>query len=246
MQAAEGKGPKQIKKPYVLGQFVTVYGNDGTPGTVNPANPPYSPVVGTFSTISGGSKWSNGTVGSLNPGLNLNVNGNGATDVSPVCSPDPSITPTDLETLYAGFWAEAGFSGTCFLQLQGSNNRSYQNADYNSPAWITILTGTLTSTSGNVTFTLNNTSATQETPKVAYRVTASGGTGIIDWAIPGLFTDLSAMSIGINAADANGNIGQMSTQGPRYLAISGGQVTATVNGTPPYTATANNADYIAS
>ena len=244
MQAAEGKGPKQIKKPYVLGQFVTVYGNDGTPGTVNPANPPYSPVVGTFSTISGGSKWSNGTVGSLNPGLNLNVNGNGATDVSTVCSPDPSITPTDLETLYAGFWAETGFSGTCFLQLQGSNNRYYGATDYNSTAWITIITGTLTATSGNVTFTLNNTSATQETPKVAYRVTASGGTGIIDWAIPGLFIDLNANGVGTNASDANGNIGQISIQGPRYLSISGGQVTSTVNGTPPYAATNNNADFI--
>jgi hypothetical protein len=81
-------------------------------------------------------------------------------------------------------------------------------------------------------------------PKIAYRVTASGGTGILDWAIPGLFTDLSAMAIGSNAADANGNIGQMSIQGPRYLTISGGQVTTTVNGTPPYAATSNNADFI--
>jgi len=244
MQAAEGKGPKQIKKPYALGQFVTVYGNDGTPGTVNPANPPYSPVVGTFSSISGGSRWNGGMVGSNVPGLNLNVNGNGATDVSFVCAPDPMLVPTDLETLFVDIWVEAGFSGTCYLQFQGSNNRSYGNADYNSPAWITILTGTVTSTTGNQTFTLNNLAATAEYPKVAYRVTASGGTGIIDWAIPGLFTDLSAMSVGSNAADANGNIGQMSIQGPRYLTISGGQVTSTTNGTPPYAATNNNADFI--
>ena len=62
MQAAEGKGPKQIKKPYVLGQFTTIYGGDGTPGTVNPPNPPYTPVVGTLSTISGGSRWNGGMV----------------------------------------------------------------------------------------------------------------------------------------------------------------------------------------
>jgi hypothetical protein len=245
MQAAEGKGPKQIKKPYVLGQFVTNYGNDGTPGTVNPPNPPYTAVVGATSTISGGARWAGGMVGSNVPGLNLGVNGNGSTDVSFVCSPDPSITPTDMETLFVDFWLEAGFSGTCFLQLQGSNNRSYQNADYNSPAWITVLTGTVTSTSGNQTFTLNNLAATAEYPKSAYRITASGGTGIIDWAIPGLFTDLNAMGIGIDAADANGNIGQMSIQGPRYLTISGGKTTATVNGTPPYAATSNNADFIA-
>ena len=244
MQAAEGKGPKQLKKPYVLGQFVTVYGNDGTPGAINPANPPYSPTVGTLSTISGGSRWNGGMVGSNVPGLNLNVNGNGATDVGFVCAPDPMLVPTDLETLYVDLWLEAGFSGTCYLQLQGSNNRSYGNTDYNSPAWITILSGTVTSTSGNQTFTLNNLSATAEYPKMAYRVTASGGTGIIDWSIPGLFTDLSAMGVGSNAADTNGNIGQMSIQGPRYLTISGGQVTSTTNGTPPYAATSNNADYI--
>jgi hypothetical protein len=91
---------------------------------------------------------------------------------------------------------------------------------------------------------LNNTSATQETPKVAYRVTASGGTGIIDWAIPGLFIDLNANGVGNNASDANGNIGQMSIQDPVSYTISGGQITSTVNGTPPYAATRNNSDYI--
>ena len=102
----------------------------------------------------------------------------------------------------------------------------------------------MSSTSGNQTFTMNNTAATVETPKVAYRVTASGGKGIIDWAIPGLFTDLSAMGIGSNASDANGNIGQMSIQDPVSYTISGGQITSTVNGTPPYAATSNNADFI--
>jgi len=242
MQAAEGKGPKQTKKPYVLGQFVTIYGNDGTPGTLNPANPPYTSVVGT--TNVSGTKWSGGMVGSLVPGLNLNVNGNGATDVGFVCSPDPSITPTDMETLFVDLWLEAGFSGTCFIQLQGSNNRSYQNTDYNSPAWITVLTGTVTSTSGNQTFTLNNVAATAEFPKSAYRITASGGTGIIDWTIPGLFTDLSAMGIGSNASDANGNIGQESIQAPVNYTILSGKITSTVNGTPPYAATRNNSDYI--
>jgi len=244
MQAAEGKGPKQIKKPYVLGNFVTNYGGDGVPtGTPNPPSTPYTPTVGTFSSISGGSQWNGGTVGSNVPGLNLNVNGNGVTDVGFVCSPDPSITPTDLETLFVDLWLEAGFSGTCFIRLQGSNNRSYGATDYNSPAWITVLTGTVTSTSGNQTFSLNNTATAVETPRSAYRITASGGTGIIDWSIPGLFTDMSAMAIGSNASDANGNIGQMSIQNPRYLAISGGQVTSTTNGTPPYAATNNNADY---
>ena len=244
MQAAEGKGPKQIKKPYVLGQFVTNYGNDGTPGTVNPPNPPYTAVVGATSTISGGARWAGGMVGSNVPGLNLNVNGNGATDVGFVCAPDPAITPTDLETIFLECWLEAGFSGTCFIQLQGSNNRSYGNTDYNSSAWITILSGTVTSTTGNQTFTLNNASATAETPKLAYRVTASGGKGIIDWAIPGLYTDLSAMGIGSNATDANGNIGQDNYQAPVRYTISGGQITSTVDVTPPYAATSNNADFI--
>ena len=244
MQAAEGKGPKQVKKPYVMGQFVTVYGNDGTPGTVNIANPGYTAAVGT--TNISGTTWNGGIVGSAVPGLNINVNGNGATDVSYVCAPDPLLTLADMETIFATFWVNTTFSGSCLLRLQGSNNRFYENTKYDSTAWTTFFTTTVSGTGSGQTVTMNNTASGVENPKMAYRITASGATasGIIDWAIPGLFVDYSAMNVGIEAGDANGSIGQMNIQGPRYLTISGGVVTNTVNGTPPYAATKNNDDYI--
>ena len=241
MQAAEGKGPKQIKKPYVLGQFVTNYGNDGTPGTVNPPNPPYTAVVGATSTISGGARWAGGMVGSNVPGLNLNVNGNGATDVGYVCAPEPNVSLQDMETLFADLWLTSTFSGTAFFQLQGSNNRFYQNTVYNSNAWVTIASGTITTSSGNTNLTLNNIVTAVENPKLAYRLTASGsGVGIIDWSIPGMYIDLNAMGNGNNAIDANGNIGQMSIQNVRNLSIisgtvvSGYQAITVTSGSTPY------------
>jgi len=246
MQAAEGKGPKQSKTAnfYPLGQFKTVYGNDGTPGTVNVANPPYTAIVGT--TNISGTQWNGGLTGSVVPGLNLNVNGNGATDVGFVCSPGPNTSLQDMETLYATVWLTTTFTGTVTLTLQGSNNRFQDATVYNSASWNNLVSITVTGTSTGQTFTINNTSSGVENPKMAYRLVASGATasGIIDWAIPGLFVDYYAMQVGSNSADANGNIGQMSIQGPRYLTISGGQVTSTTNGPVPYAANNNNRDYI--
>lgn len=234
MNFAEGKGPKQVKTPYVLGQFVTVYGN-GSVSNVNSASPPY-PVAGVVS---------GNTPGGNAPGLNLNVNGNGVTDVGYVCSISPNLSIQDLETLFVDFWVNATFSGTCTLTLQGSNNRFQGATDYTSSNWINILSGTVTNsgTTGQ-TFTLNNTSAVQEYPKLAYRVIASGGTGIIDWAIPGLFVDLNAMGIGSNAADANGNVGQMSIQGPKNYTVSGGKYVSTSSGNVPFANTEANHTYI--
>ena len=243
MQAAEGRGPKQVKTNnfYPVGQFKTIYGN-GSQSNVNAAVPPYSPVVG--STTNSGSQWNGGLVGSAVPGLNLNINGNGSTDVSFVCSPDPLASLQDIQNLAVDLWATTTFSGVCYVQFQGSNNRTQGNTDYNASNWVTILSGTITTSGGGVTFTLNNPASSLQFPKNAYRITASGGTGIIDWAIPGLFTDYNAMGVGLNATDANGSVGQMSIQAPRSLTISGGQITSVTNGTPPYAATNNNRDYI--
>jgi hypothetical protein len=256
MQAAEGKGPKQTKSPYALGKFITIYGNGdnvyntvtsigsgnvitGTAETVTASSVVNSGSV-AWPAVASGTTWNGGTVGSAVPGLNLNVNGNGVTDVSFVCAPEPLLTLADMETLYVDFWLTTGFSGTCFLQLQGSNDRFYQNTNYNSAAWITLVTGTVTSSSGNQTFTINNTATTAENPKLAYRITASGGTGIINWAIPGMYVDYYAMGIGSNSIDTNGNIGQMSIQNVRILSIvsgtvvSGQQPVSVTNGTTPY------------
>lgn len=256
MQAAEGKGPKQSKSPYILGQFITIYGNgDNTYNTVTSIGSGNvvggtAEVVNATSVISGATKpwppvssgtlWNNGQVGSAVPGLNLNVNGNGATDVSYVCAPEPMVSLQDMETVFVNLWATSTFSGTCFLQLQGSSDRFYQNTNYNSPAWITLISGTLTSSSGNATFTLNNTISAIEYPKLAYRVTASGGSGIINWAIPAMYVDYYAMGIGANAIDTNGNIGQMSIQNVRNLSIISGTV---VSGYQPVTVTTGNTPY---
>jgi len=255
MQAAEGKGPKQTKSPYILGQFITNYGNGVTSyntvtsigpnnvvgGTTQNVGAATNPAPVSWPAVASGNIWNGGAPGSAVPGLNLNVNGNGVTDVSFVCAPEPLLTLSDMETLYVDLWLTAGFSGTCFLQLQGSNDRFYQNTTYSSVAWTTLATGTVTSTSGNQTFVLNNTATAVENPKLAYRITASGnGIGIINWAIPGMYVDYYAMGIGSNATDTNGNIGQMSIQNVRNISIvsgtvvSGQQPVSVVNGATPY------------
>ena len=235
MNFAEGKGPKQVKTPYVLGQFVTVYGN-GDVSNVNSASPPY-PVAGVVS---------GNVAGSLSPGLNLNVNGNGATDISSICALSPTISLQDVETVYVDFWVNATFSGTCTLALQGTNNRYQGATSYSSTGWTTILTGTVTgSGSGSgQNFTLNNLAGAVEFPKLAYRIIASGGTGIIDWALPDMFIDLNAMGTGNNADDVNGNIGQMAIQAPKNYTVSGGKYISTPSGNTPFANTEANHTYI--
>jgi len=257
MQAAEGKGPLQSKEVWPTGQFNTIYGNgDNTYNTVTSIGP-NNAVTGTTTTVNSSSvvsgatppwpqqnvngKWQGGTVGAAVPGLNLNINGNGPLAVSYVCAPEPSVSLQDMETIFADLWAEATFSGTCFVQLQGSNNRFYQNTLYTSTSWITIASGTLTTSSGNTNLTLNNVASSVENPKLAYRIIASGSAvGIIDWAIPGMYVDYSAMGIGNNAIDANGNIGQMSIQNVRNLSIVSGTV---VSGYQSVTVTSGSTPY---
>jgi hypothetical protein len=243
MNFAEGKGPKQVKsqKFYPLGQFVTIYGNDGTPGTVNPPATAYTPAVGT--TNVSGTQWTGGMVGSVVPGLNVNINGNGITDVGFVCSPGSNESVQDLLYPAVSLSTDVNFTGSGIVSLQGTSNRYLNNTTFSASNWITI-SGVTVSGSNN-TFTIGSINPT--TIYNAYRLVISGYTGcsgIVNWSIAGMFTDFNAMGIGNNAADANGNLGQMSIQGPRYLTISGGQITSTVNGTPPYAPVKNSADFI--
>jgi len=236
MNFAEGKGPKQVKTPYVLGQFVTIYGN-GDPNNLNPASPPY-PVSGVVS---------GNVIGSISPGLNLNVNGNGATDVSAVCAPSPNMSLQDIETVFANFWINTTFSGTVVLRLQGSNDRLNGATDYNSTSWVTLLSGTVSSNNTGKSFTLNDAAAAVESPKIAYRVTASGSAttnGIIDWTLPSMFIDLNAMGVGSNAGDLNGSMGQMSIQSPKRYTVQSGRYTATASGNTPFANSAANHNYI--
>lgn len=235
MNFAEGKGPRQIKTPYVTGKFQTIYGN-GDINNYNPASVPYP------------TQLSGAVTGGIAPGLNIKVNGNNSLiDVGLVCSPSPGLSVQDMETMFVDFWLEPTFSGQVYLELQGSNNRFVNNTVYPAAQWITILSGTASGTATGTTFTLNNTSTVAEYPKIAYRVIASGYTGasgIVDWAIPGLFVDYYAMGIGSNAGDANGGIGQLNIQYPKKYTVQSGQYVTTVTGATPLENTKANHTWI--
>jgi hypothetical protein len=234
MNFAEGKGPKQVKTPYVLGQFVTLYG-DGSVSNYNPATVPYPTQMNTLSGTVGVS----GVVGGIVPGLNLNVNGNGATDISFASSPNPALGVVDLQSMKATVTAEAGWSGTSNVSVQGTMLRYVGTAVYSSTNWVTIGTGQVTTALVPVQITVTGTPVYN-----AYRIIASGGTGIIDWVLPDMFTDYSAMGVGSNAIDINGNIGQLAVQSPRNYTISGGQITTTVTGNDPLANTKANHNWI--
>jgi hypothetical protein len=56
----------------------------------------------------------------------------------------------------------------------------------------------------------------------AYRLVASGGTGIINWSITGCFLDLSAAGIGSNALDTNSSLGSLTISAPKIYSIVSG------------------------
>jgi len=252
MNIAEGKGPKQQKKTWPLGQFVTNYGNDGTPGALNVPAVAYGQQI----TSSGvGYMTANGNIGyaqpgSLNPGLNLNVNGNGAVDVGFTCAPDSQTTLQDIQSVTVVLTAESGWSGTSTVKLQGTfdrytpnaylNNASALSGSYASTNWTTIATGTVTSAATNVLISVPIASGFFYN---AYRLTASGGTGIIDWTVPGMFLDLSATGIGQEATWVQGSIGQPNIADVDIITISGGSTTAYSEGNVPYASIDNNHDY---
>ena len=255
MNFAEGKGPKQVKKPYILGTFQTIYGNDGIPANGAPTftGSAYTAVQGAMTAS--GQTWAGGVVGSVVPGLNINVNGNGATDVSFVCSPGANESVQDLQN--AGFTLNTDpyFAGSALVQMQGTANRMWDPDDYaDKQIWVNIAGASGTISGGNSVLSVSPT-GTPWPIYNAYRLIASGTTAtvIINWAIAGMFTDISAMRIGFNANDANGNIGQMSIQGPTNYTISGGQYVdndTVSSGTweyagpnAPYSATKNTVDY---
>jgi hypothetical protein len=255
MNFAEGKGPKQVKKPYVLGQFVTIYGNDGTPGTVNPPATPYTAVQGTANVS--GQSWAGGQVGSVVPGLNLNVNGNGATDIGFPCSPGSNETVQDVQNAGYTLNTDPKFVGSANVWLQGTSNRYWDNdniASITSTHWVNITGASGTISGGNAVLSVSPT-GTPWPIYNAYRVVASGATasGIINWSIAGMFTDFSAQRIGFNALDANGGLGQLQLQEPKNYTISGGQYVdndSTASGTweysnlsTPYSPIKNNADF---
>jgi hypothetical protein len=251
MNIAEGKGPKQTKKTWPLGQFVTNYGNDGTPGALYPPAVAYGQ---SFTSSGVGYMTTSGNVayaqpGSVNPGLNLNVNGNGMFDVSIPCAIDPSTALTDLQAIVAVLNAEGGWSGTATVSLQGTVNHFSPNAYFTSASglatsanWVTIGTTTISASTSPVVITVPVASGYFYP---SYRLTASGAnaSGIIDWVLPGLFIDLFTAGIGQEATWANGNIGQQNIANGKNLTISGGVVTGDSTITAPNSSVDNNHNY---
>lgn len=267
MNSAEGKGPKQVKRSWPLGQFVTPYGNGNNAyvndpyfvaGTINPVNVSAThlasvPYPAAFSGGQVGNMNTNGAVaytnpGSINPGLNLSASSNGNLDVSPICSPGSQESLQDIQTVTVVLNAETGWSGTATVWLQGTFDRYTPNAYYTSVSglyassnWATIASGTVTAASTPV---LIKVAAASGIFYNAYRLVASGGTGIIDWTIPGMFLDLSAQQVGQEAIWINGNLGQLNVQDNDVITISGGTVTAYSENPTPYENIKANHDYI--
>jgi len=230
MNFAEGKGPKTIKRIWPLGQFITLYGNNT--GATNPAATAYPPLVSGVQTSTTDQTWNTGVPGSVVPGLNLNVNGNAGLDVGFVCAPGSMESIQDIETTAATLTAEAGWAGSAVVSLQGTADRYTGTTIYSSPNWTTIASTTVTT--ANVPYSIKIPSVSGILWN-AYRLIISGTTasGIVDWAIGGMFTDFSAMNIGTNATDTNGGLGQLNLANPRNITISGGAVTS-VSGTLLY------------
>jgi len=240
MNFAEGKGPKQVKRTWPLGQFVTIYGN-GSQSNVNPAPVPYP---AAFSNGAVGNLTTSGVViytqpGSAVPGLVLDASINNGTDVGFVCSPGSMESIQDLESTGFTLFPITGWSGSCVVTLQGSADRRYENTQYTSTAWKNIVSATVTT--ANTTYVV---SSGQAWPVYnAYRLVASGGLGIINWSIAGMFTDYWAMGVGANAQDANGGIGQLQIQNVRNLSLEDGVITET-QGPDPYENIKANHTYI--
>ena len=223
MNFAEGKGPKQVKTPYVLGKFTTIYAN-GDLSNYNPATVPYP------------TQLSGAVPGGIVPGLAVS---SGITDIGFICSPGANESVQDLTTIRVNLQPETGWTGTANVYLQGTVLRLVNNTSYSSTNWVTIATGTVSTANVPVVAYVSGNVPTFN----AYRLIASGVTGtggIIDWSIPGLFTDYSAMGIGANAADANGNIGQMSIQAPKNYTVQSGQYTTVTGSTPLENTKANH------
>jgi hypothetical protein len=218
---AEGVGPRKVTRTFPLGQFVNLFWNGNVPsGTVlsavNPSGtnigyPPY-PTQSQYQTPSG-------TIpGSLNPGLNpisgTNPWGYGTIiDVGPVCSFDSQTSINDATYTSVSLYALSGWSGSCVVTLQGNQNR------YSSSGWVAVIQTTVTT--AQTTYFMGQPQASGFAYN-AYRLVASGGTGIINWSTTGMFLDISAMGIGSNALDANSSLGSLTISTPKiYTIISG-------------------------
>lgn len=218
---AEGVGPKQVKRTWPLGQFTNLFWNGTVPsgailGGITPSGsnigyPPY-PTQSQYNTPSGS------IPGSVNPGLNpiSGTNswgyGNGI-DVGVICSFDSQTSINDATYTAVNLFALSGWSGSAVVTLQGNLNR------YSTSGWSPVLQTTVSA--AQTTYFMAQPQASGFVYN-AYRLVASGGTGIINWSITGCFIDISAMGIGQNALDANSSLGSLTISAPKIYSIVSG------------------------
>ncbi len=217
---AEGVGPKQVKRTYPLGQFVNLFMNGTVSGVIlsgpNASGtgigyPPY-PTQSQYNTPVGS------IPGSLSPGLNVTsgVNSYGfgpSIDVGMVCSFDSMTSINDATYTAVTLQALSGWTGTSTVTLQGNQNR------YSTSGWVAVIQTTVST--AQTTYFMAQPQSSGFVYN-AYRLVASGGTGIINWSITGCFLDLSAAGIGSNALDANSSLGSLTISAPKIYSIVNG------------------------
>ncbi len=213
---AEGVGPKQVKINYPLGQFVNLFMNGVVPSGVilsgpNPSGvgvgyPPY-PLQSQYNTPVGS------VPGALSPGLCPVSGVNNGIDIGMVCSFDSQTSINDATYTAVTLQALSGWNGSSTVTLQGNQNR------YSSSGWVAVIQTTVSA--AQTTYFMAQPQASGFVYN-AYRLVASGGTGIINWSITGCFLDLSAAGIGSNALDLNSSLGSLTISAPKiYSLVSG-------------------------
>ncbi len=213
---AEGVGPKQVKATYPLGQFVNLYMNGTVPSGVilsgpnasgtGVGYPPY-PVQSPYNTPLGS------VPGALSPGLCPVSGVNNGVDIGMVCSFDSQTSINDATYTAVTLQALSGWNGTSTVTLQGNQNR------YSASGWTAVIQTTVTA--AQTTYFMAQPQASGYVYN-AYRLVASGGTGIINWSITGCFLDLSAAGIGSNALDMNSSLGSLTISAPKIYSIVSG------------------------
>ncbi len=213
---AEGVGPKQVKRTWQLGQFVNLYMNGAVPsGAVlsgpNPSGvgigyPPY-PIPSPYNTPSGS------VPGALSPGLCPVAGVNNGIDIGMVCSFDSQTSINDATYTAVTLQALSGWTGSAVVTLQGNQNR------YSTSGWTAVIQTTVAA--AQTTYFMAQPQSSGFVYN-AYRLVASGGTGVINWSITGCFLDLSAAGIGSNALDMNSSLGSLTISTPKIYSIISG------------------------
>lgn len=125
------------------------------------------------------------------------------TDYSYKCALNSNTSGNEIGAITVTMEAEAGWSGTATVVLQGGFHR-YDNDDAN---WVDIGSTSATIDTANQAVVLQVT-ADEMWPVYRLKATTTDASGIIDWAIANMFPDLSAEHVGENATLLQPHIGQ--------------------------------------